>query len=75
MQEKTKPVGSHIVLLQISTLCCQCKEQKHKQGQMQVHDTHIIHIYAKGTSREKAMSSGEEIKPVALSIWLKASLS
>ena len=35
MREKsiTKPVGSHIALSQIDTLCCQRKELEHKGGQ------------------------------------------
>ena len=34
----TKPVGSHIVLLQINTLHCQQKELEHRRGLRQYHD-------------------------------------
>ena len=66
----TQPQGRHIVLLQIDTLCYQRNELEHKGGQTQVHCLCIVKYYGwqKSTSRDKARSNSEKIKPLALSI-------
>ena len=62
----TKPVWSHITLLQINTLCCQQKKWNRKEDKCTSMICIVCTVMAKGMSQEKAISSSEEIKPVAL---------
>jgi len=59
-------VGSHILLLQINTLCCHQKELEHKGAQR--YKGKCI-VRTAGTSWDEATSSSaEEITSIALSI-------